>query len=50
MEALNYHFLAPMEDLNVVSSSSIDNSLIYSEYFYLFIVSFAGDMIFYCKS
>lgn len=38
-----------MEELNAVSSSPADHSLVYSEYFYQFIVSLAGDVIFYCK-
>lgn len=50
MEVLNFHFLPSLEELNVVSNSPTDHSLVYSEYFYQFIVSLAGDVIFYCKS
>lgn len=50
MEVPNYHFLASMDELNVVSSSPTDHSLVYSEYFYQFIVSLAGNVIFYCRS
>lgn len=49
MEVPNYHFLASMEELDAVLSSPTDHSLVYSEYFYQFIASLAGDVIFYCK-